>query len=60
MFYNNYGDFPYPSYFGYNSAEQEKPCFTYFYVSGLFRTQIDLRFFGRQYFTMRSIRSTIS
>jgi hypothetical protein len=42
-----WGFFTDPSYFGYNSAEQENLVLLIFTFQGPSRTQIDLGFFGR-------------
>jgi hypothetical protein len=48
------GIFHQPPYFGYNSVEQETPVLCILTFLGPFGTQIDLGFFWRDYFYIRS------
>jgi hypothetical protein len=41
-----------PSYLGYNSVEHEAPVLCIFKFQGLSRTQMELGFFGRYYFSL--------
>ena len=47
-----------PLYLGYNSAGQENPVLRIFHFQGPIQSQIELGFWGRQYFITRSIWST--